>query len=177
MSTQNNEVMTQVVHPKFGQGTIISEANGNVTIEFAEFTKTLIVKYAGLNNIDGTPYGEQYTSVATATAPAKLTAATLSKSAARRAKAKSQADAFDAMSNLDKIKSAMMNINGKCEGDRSSLGYTLWFERIGAIEYKAKQVGDSFITGVCESVIRTAKCSEKQAFVIARFADNNGITY
>lgn len=43
-------------HNNFGQGTVISEENGKITIEFNEFTKVLLVAFANLTNEDGTPY-------------------------------------------------------------------------------------------------------------------------
>lgn len=43
-------------HKTFGQGTVISEDNGKITIEFNEFTKVLLVAFANLTNEDGTPY-------------------------------------------------------------------------------------------------------------------------
>jgi hypothetical protein len=49
--------MTQLTHSKFGQGSVISESNGNITIDFNGDVKTLIVKFAGLKNEDGSDYG------------------------------------------------------------------------------------------------------------------------
>lgn len=46
----------KVNHANFGQGTVISEENGKITVEFKEFTKVLLVAYANLTNEDGTPY-------------------------------------------------------------------------------------------------------------------------
>jgi hypothetical protein len=49
--------MTTLTHSKFGQGLVISESNGNITIDFNGEVKTLIVKFAGLKNEDGSDYG------------------------------------------------------------------------------------------------------------------------
>jgi hypothetical protein len=49
--------MTKVFHKTFGQGSVISETNGNVTVDFNGVEKTLIVKFAGLKNEDGSDYG------------------------------------------------------------------------------------------------------------------------
>jgi len=46
-----------LTHSRFGTGTLISESNGNVTINFNGEIKTLIVKFAGLKNEDGSDYG------------------------------------------------------------------------------------------------------------------------
>jgi len=49
--------MTTLIHSKFGQGSVISEENGNITIDFNGAVKTLIVKFAGLKHEDGSDYG------------------------------------------------------------------------------------------------------------------------
>lgn len=43
-------------HQTFGQGTVISEENGKITVEFKDCTKVLLVAFANLTNEDGTPY-------------------------------------------------------------------------------------------------------------------------
>lgn len=156
----------QVVHKTFGQGTVISQDDNNITVQFSEVTKTLIKRFAGLTDLSGAPI------VAVVEAAPKK-----SKSAALQTKNRAEVAKFDAMSNLDKIKSALMSINGKVEGDRSSLGYKIWDERISNILSVAEKVGDSFIVSVIESCCKYWSCSEKQAYVIARFADNNNIKY
>jgi len=49
--------MTQVTHNTFGIGTVVSEKDGNITINFSGVEKTLIIKFAGLKNLDGSDYG------------------------------------------------------------------------------------------------------------------------
>lgn len=49
--------MTQVNHTNFGLGTIISQDADNVTVDFNGTVKTLIIKFARLTNVDGTPFG------------------------------------------------------------------------------------------------------------------------
>ena len=51
--------MTTVNHNTFGIGQVISEENGNVTVDFNGSVKTLVTKYARLTNEDGTAYGVQ----------------------------------------------------------------------------------------------------------------------
>ena len=50
--------MTTVNHARFGTGTIISQDDSNITIDFCGEIKTLIKKYAGLTHQDGTPIFE-----------------------------------------------------------------------------------------------------------------------
>ena len=51
--------MSTVNHNIFGIGQVISEENGNVTVDFNGTVKTLVTKYARLTNEDGTAYGVQ----------------------------------------------------------------------------------------------------------------------
>lgn len=97
-------------------------------------------------------------------------------------KSKGQKDAearaaFAAQTNLQKIKQSIMWINGKVQGDRNSLGYQLISERMAGIYLKAKEVGNEYVMAVHDSVIRIMRASEKQAYVLAKFADDNGIVY
>lgn len=97
-------------------------------------------------------------------------------------KSKGQKDAeacaaFAAQTNLQKIKQSIMWINGKVQGDRNSLGYQLISERIAGIYLAAREVNDQFIMDVCNSVEKYMRASEKQAYVLAKFADDNGIVY
>lgn len=49
--------MTQVNHTQFGTGTIVSQDENNVTVDFNGTIKILIIKFARLTNLDGTPFG------------------------------------------------------------------------------------------------------------------------
>lgn len=49
-----------LIHATYGIGQVISEENGNITINFNGTIKTLIVKFAGLTNEDGSIYGETF---------------------------------------------------------------------------------------------------------------------
>lgn len=85
--------------------------------------------------------------------------------------------AFAAQSNLDKIKQSILNINGKVQGDRNSLGYQIISERLAGVYNVAKEQGNTFITDVINSVEKSMRASEKQAYVIAKYADQQGIKY
>jgi hypothetical protein len=85
--------------------------------------------------------------------------------------------AFDAQTNLQKIKSAIMWINGKQYGDVHSLTVQWIQELFFNIEIEAKEKGNTFIIDVMNTIRRSYLASEKQAYVIARFADENGIKY
>lgn len=46
-----------VNHPHIGTGTIISQDENNVTVDFNGTVKVMIIKFAKLTNEDGTPFG------------------------------------------------------------------------------------------------------------------------
>jgi epoxyqueuosine reductase QueG len=49
-----------VSHKVFGNGTVISQDNQNVTVDFNGTVKTLITKFAKLTNEDGSEFGVQF---------------------------------------------------------------------------------------------------------------------
>ena len=51
-----NDKMTTLKSEKYGIGTLISEENGKVSIQFESGVKSLIVKFAKLINEDGTSF-------------------------------------------------------------------------------------------------------------------------
>lgn len=50
--------MTQVISQRLGTGTVISQDDANVTVDFNGTEKTLVIRYAKLTYEDGTPFGE-----------------------------------------------------------------------------------------------------------------------
>ena len=68
-----------------------------------------------------------------------------------------------------------MWINGCVSGDRNSMSYQISEKMYANIELKAKEIGNDFIASVCQSVIKYMKCSEKQAYYLAKFAIENNI--
>lgn len=49
-----------LTHSRFGQGTLISQTDANVTVDFSGEVKTLIIKFANLTNEDGTAFGTAF---------------------------------------------------------------------------------------------------------------------
>lgn len=76
---------------------------------------------------------------------------------------------------LEEAQNKMMWINGCVSGDRNSMSYQISEEMYANIELKAKEIGNDFIASVCQSVIKYMKCSEKQAYYLAKFAIENNI--
>lgn len=50
----------KVISNTLGTGTVISQDEQNVTVDFNGIVKTLIIRFAHLTNEDGTPFGEQF---------------------------------------------------------------------------------------------------------------------
>lgn len=80
-----------------------------------------------------------------------------------------------ALTPLEEIQDKMMWINGCASGDRNSMSYQISAEMLSKIEMKAKESGNGFIASICQSVDKYMKCSEKQAYCLAKFAIENEI--
>lgn len=85
--------------------------------------------------------------------------------------------AFNAMPNLDKIKREIMGINGIVKGDRNSMHYQLISETLAGIWLKAKDKGDLKIQNIIDSIEKFMSATERQAWCVANFADQNNIKY
>jgi hypothetical protein len=84
--------------------------------------------------------------------------------------------AFEAKSPLEKYKSYVMWNNDGAVGKHSaemSGGATF----VEAIRVAAENTGNSFVESVATTVLRYNNCSEKQAFVLAKFALDNGVAF
>jgi hypothetical protein len=100
----------------------------------------------------------------------------MSKGEKKRAKDRAAEEAYAKMPNLQRIKQSILVVNGLIPGDRNSLSWQMLDENLIGIEFLAKEKGNNFVVDVITSVRRYMKASEKQAYVIARFADENGVT-
>lgn len=72
------------------------------------------------------------------------------------------------------MKNRLMWINGGIVGDRNSTKYQIFEEDFATIEMHEK--ANDFIKSVCRSCVSYMRVSEKQAFVLAKFAVENNIT-
>lgn len=157
--------MTTITHTQFGTGTITSQDSNVIVVNF-ETTgeKKLMAQFVTLMNLDGTIYCEPVKKAAKKSGSQK----NLDRNNAyRRAQA--------AMSNYDKMFTSLVNINGATKGDRSGVSYTVWVALVNKIEVAAKKDNNNFIVDVCQSVDKYMSCSDKQADVLAKFADQNNI--
>ena len=88
-------------------------------------------------------------------------------------------------SEFNEIKEVLMWCNGwnapKNEGAWSDLLADIQvlaegLEGVGE-NYGKTESANKFVADVCKSVRRYGKCSEKQAYIIAKYASENGITF
>lgn len=74
---------------------------------------------------------------------------------------------------LEDAMDKLMWINGLVYGDRRSVSYQISEEMYATIELAAKDLGDTKIVSICQSVMKYMKCSDKQAYVLAKFVVDN----
>lgn len=89
---------------------------------------------------------------------------------------KTRKSAAKQLNPIEEVASKMMWINSCVYGDRTSMSYQISYDMMTGIELKAKELGNDFIASVCESVIKFMKCSEKQAYCLAKFVEENQIS-
>ena len=160
--------INQVVFNKKGQKGIITrvitKSTGyvEVTLENGGITKEMAFNLKDENG------------VSLKKAPKSETAG-MSRGEKKRHKDARESEAFNSLSPLQQAISKLQWINNCVYGDRSSMGYQISVEMYAGIEMKAKEVGNDFIASICQSAIRYMKCSDKQAYCLAKFAIDNEI--
>lgn len=160
--------INQVVINKKGQkGTItriITKSTGYVEVSFEDGS---IKKEMAFNLTDEN-------GVSLKKAPKSETAG-MSRGEKKKHKDARELEAFNSLSPLQQAISKLQWINNCVYGDRSSMSYQISVEMYAGIEMKAKEVGNDFIASICQSAIRYMKCSDKQAYYLAKFAVENQI--
>ena len=160
--------INQVVFNKKNQkGTItriITKSTGYVEVAYeAGFTK----KEMAFNLTDEN-------GVSLKKAPKSETAG-MSRGEKKRHKDAREIEAFNSLSPLQQAISKLQWINNCIFSDRNSMSYQISAEMYASIEMKAKEVGNDFIASICQSVDKYMKCSDKQAYCLAKFAIDNEI--
>jgi KaiC/GvpD/RAD55 family RecA-like ATPase len=159
----------KVVSPKYGEGVIsriITKSTGYVEVKYSNGS---IRKEMAFNLTDEN--GEALKSK-----PQSETSG-MSRSEKRHLRDKRELAAFNALSNQKKIESHIKWMNGTVYGNESSLGVQIVQKLLYTIQDIAKEKGNGFISNVIDSVIRYYMASDKQAYVIAKYADENGMKY
>lgn len=165
----------ELTHARFGTGTVVAYDGFKVVINFATVgTKELIAQFAKFAEIDPTSIVAAAPSVPEQPKFAKMVAASAKKQR-RREREAAELARHNALPNLKKIQHSLTGCNGLVQGNRHSLHWQMIDELILKIQVMAEENADTFIADVCQSVRKYMRCSDKQAFVMARFADANGI--
>lgn len=156
-----------VINKKGQKGTItriITKSTGYVEVSFEDGSKKKEMAF-NLTDENG---------VALKKAPKSETAG-MSRGEKKRHKDAKSIEAFNSLSPLQQAIIKLQWINTCIYGDRSSMGYQLSEKMLAGIEMKAKEVGNDFIASICQSVDKYMKCSDKQAYCLAKFATDNEI--
>lgn len=156
-----------VINKKGQKGTItriITKSTGYVEVSFEDGSKKKEMAF-NLTDENG---------VSLKKAPKSETAG-MTKGEKKRYKDAKEIEAFNALSPIQQAISKLQWINGCVYGDRSSMSYQISEKMLAKIEMAAKEAGDDFITSVSKSVDKFMKCSDKQAYILAKYAIENNI--
>jgi hypothetical protein len=156
-----------VINKKGYKGTItriITKSTGYVEITLENGAKTKDMAF-NLTEEDGTPLKK---------APKSETAG-MSKGEKKRQRDAREIEAINSLSPLQQAISKLQWINNCVCGDRNSMSYQISEKMFVKIETSAKEKGNDFIVSICQSVDKYMRCSDKQAYCLAKFAIENNI--
>lgn len=170
ITSRKLEVGKRVFSDKYGEGVInkiITSSTGYIEVQY----DSGIVRKEMAFNLKDQKDGELLKKK-----PESATA-DMSKGEKKRFKDKIALEAFDKLPNQKKIESSLMSVNGLVFGDRHSLSYQIWQDRVLEIQFKAEEKGNEMIASIAKTIDKYMKVSDKQAYVLAKFADENDIKY
>lgn len=156
-----------VLNKKGEKGTIsriITKSTGYVEVSYENGTSKKEMAF-NLTDEAGVPLKK---------APKSETAG-MSRGEKKRRKDAAELAAFNALSPLQQTIARLQYINNCIYGDRNSMSYKIVSEMLASIEMAAKEIGNDFIVSVSQSVEKYMKCSDKQAYCLAKFAIDNQI--
>ena len=167
-----------VVHDRFGEGEVLKIEGEKATIDFTSGEKSLIIKFAGLEYRDGTKVytntEEKKHEPLIKEIPKKIIVKK-SRGQKKRESDRKALEKYNNLSNQEKIKSRILSINGLVKGDRQGSFKILLADLLGEIEDMAQKKNDEKVLSIVKSIDKYMSASEKQAFVVSKFADENGI--
>jgi len=142
-----------VTHKRYGVGTVVSTTDTKVVVDFNGTEKQLIAKFSGLKAGDKvTTHADKYKA-----RKAKQTAK------AEAAKPKTAYDFIQA----NKVVLLMVN-KPSCR--------QAWDTACDKVGTKAVELNNEFVQSVLDNAIEYGRMSEKQAYCVAKWAYDNGIT-
>lgn len=80
------------------------------------------------------------------------------------------------LSPIDALKNRLMQCNCVSAGDRNSLSWQMCEEDLSTVWTAAEKAGNVFIQAISDTCTKYMRCSEKQAYYMARFCIENNIT-
>jgi hypothetical protein len=159
----------QVTSAKHGEGVItriITKSTGYVEVRYSNGNIRKEMAF-NLNGEDGQPLK---------TKPASETAG-MSRGDKKRLRDQRELEAFNALPNQKRIERRIADINGKIYGDEHSLGVQLIHKLLYQIQDIAKEKGNNLVSDIIDAVVRSYRASDGQAYIIAKYADENGVIY
>lgn len=140
-----------VTHKKFGTGTIVSVEGGNVTVDFKGTEKKLIAAFSGLKA------GNKVTTISDKYKSRKA------KQAAKAAQPKSEHQLIQD----NKVVLLMVNTPSMRQA---------WDDACDEVGTAAVKADNEFVQSVLDKAAKFESMSEKQAYCVAKWAFDNGIT-
>ena len=141
----------KLIHPRLGLAKVVEIKDFAVTLEINGENRTFDKRCARWQNEDGTDF--------------------YIKEEPKKKQYKSIKRNTKPVSQLDRNKNLIMSINNngyKFSNDESVI---IWVEMI----YSLLNKGNDFIKSVCNTLLKTRTVSDKQAYVVAKFAVENNI--
>lgn len=156
------QIGVNVTSKKFGNGTItsiITASTGYVEINFSGNVRKVMLKHSDVE-IEGVEIK-------------KSESLNMTASEKKRAKNQREMAAYNALSPLEKYLQKIRSINGVIVGDTLSINYQLVTELLFKIESAAEENENKTVVAICDYVVRNFRVSDKQAYVVAKFAAEN----
>ncbi|SFU77018.1 Antirestriction protein ArdC [Pustulibacterium marinum] len=158
-----------IVEGKQGKGTIskiITKSTGYVEVTY-ENGKVAKEMAFNLKDENGEPLKKN----------PKSSTSGMTRGEKKRDKDRKSIERFNKLDNLQKIKETLLWINSVASGDRNSLTYKIWVEYLYHIRDKGKALGSEIVVDIATKADKYMSITEKQAYVLAKFADENGLVY
>lgn len=141
----------KLIHPRLGLATVVEIKDFAVTLEINGENRTFDKRFARLQNEDGTDF--------------------YVKEEPKKKQYKSRNRSTKPVSQLDRNKNLIMSINNNSYKFSNDESVIIWVEMI----YSLLNKGSDFIKSICNTLLKTRTVSDKQAYVVAKFAVENNI--
>lgn len=141
----------KLIHPRLGLAKVVEIKDFSVTLEINGENRTFDKRFARLQNEDGSDF--------------------YVKEEPKKKQYKSRKRSAKPVSQLDRNKNLIMSINNNSYKFSNDESVIIWVEMI----YSLLNKGNDFIKSICNTLLKTRTVSDKQAYVVAKFALENNI--